>query len=209
MSALSRHSKELGTSRGGLLRSYDKQHGNLTEMEGRMLGGIRSGERNQTIANRVGDFFGVFGMGLPANLLGDMVVDAKKPSYAHPDDYAEGRKEANDREMGAFGTAAVGYGMAKLGKTAPPISMLNALQSSIRRAMDDPDNVGTAPTTIDSQKNSPSHTGNGSSKAGTAIAAMSKSPGMTGTRPPGNAFGWSPVNIGRYSRNPMNMARNS
>jgi len=55
----------------------------------------------------------------------------------------------------------------------------------------------------------PSPGGNGNTKASTAIAAMSRSPGMTASRPPGRAFGWSPVDIGRYRRNPMNLARNS
>lgn len=204
--ALERNARGIGASRGDLLRSYEKQGQPLNDMESRMMGGIRAGETNQTIANRVTDFFSMFGLGMPAGLIADAVTDMQKPADAHPDDYGEGQKEANDRELGIFGTSALGYGMSKLGKTAP-IGMINSLQASVRRAIDDPNNVGTSSSTS-TQDQSPGLGGGGNGKARTAIAAMSKSPGMTGTRPPGNAFGWSPVDIDRYSRTPLALARN-
>jgi len=180
----------------------------LSQQERQAARGIVAGHRNQFAANRVGDILGAIpGVGLIA----DQIAKRSRPKNTMQSHYNEGRELANDTELGGFGKTALGYGLGELGVTAP-MGPVNSAQAMIRDRIQNSGvatlrNAGFGSGIPSTSAQTPGG-GNGT-KASTAIAAMSRSPGMTATRPPGRAFGWSPVDIGRYRRNPMNLARNS
>jgi len=195
----------LGMSEVDRLGTAKRNNVPLSQMEQKTERGIRHGFTSQTMANRVSDITGIpsAATGLISSMMG-------RPKNTMKADVELGRERANDHNLGALAApvsaalnhagvsvpgnvVSFGYGMGRA-----------ALDENMNALMDSPE-AGTAET---NQVPGSLASGNGT-KASTAIAAMSRSPGMTASRPPGRAFGWSPVDIGRYRRNPMNLASNS
>jgi len=179
----------------------------LSQTEQQAARGIVAGHSNQFAANRVGDVLGaVPGVGLIAG----QVAKHSRPRNTMQPHYNEGREMANDTDMGALSKTAAGVGLGQLGISAPT-GILNSAQAMVRDPIQNSGvtSLRDAGFGAGQTESGPATGVGGGTKASTAIAAMSKSPGMTGARPPGRAFGWSPVDLNRYSRNPMNMARNS
>ncbi len=197
----------LGMSRSERIDAAIKAGAHMSQQERQAARGITAGHTNQFAANRAKDILGaVPGFGL----LADEMAKRSRPANTMQSHYNEGRELANDTEIGILGESALGYGLQKSGVSAP-MGPINFAQAIARDPVQNSEvatmrSAGFGSGYASTASQTP---GGGNGKARTAIAAMSKSPGITESRPPGNAFGWSPVNIDRYSRNPMNMARNS
>ena len=173
----------------------------LSSTERQQARGIVAGHRNQFAANRVNDIMGVVpGVGL----ISDAMVSMSRPSETMEADYSEGRQRANDTELGAIGEAAVGYGMAKTGVTAPmgPVNFGQAIaqdmakNQSIASLRDAGFGSGTTGTR---------RAGKGGN-ASTALQAM-KPTKPTTTVNQTTEFGWNPVDVNDYSQGLMSLAQ--
>ena len=199
------HTDTLGMTNADRLGAAVEAGAYLSGTERQQARGIVAGHRNQFAANRVNDVLGVVpGMGL----LTEVAVNRSRPSETMAVDYSEGRQSANATELGAIGEAAVGYGMAKAGISAP-MGPVNFGQAVVRDAIQNQSIASLRDAGFGSGTAGARQSGQGGNAQSALNAMRPAQPAPATAQAPTTEFGWNPVDVNEYSQGLMALAQTS